>query len=84
MFQDKFNELKIKIAEGQDHDVSPYGNLNQQQLQMLNSGRFDKSVINGLISSQLPTNIIVSIDFTKLAKIADSMKKKNLANFLIK
>ena len=32
----------------------------------------------------MPPSIKINIDFTKLAKIADSMKKKNLANFLIK
>jgi hypothetical protein len=47
-------------------------------------GRQDAAEISKLISKQLPQSIKINIDFTKLAKIADSMKKKNLANFLIK
>ena len=36
-----------------------------------------------LISQQLGNSIKLNIDFTKLAKIADSKGRKRLANFLI-
>jgi hypothetical protein len=51
---------------------------------MIMQGKSDSSEISKLISKSLPASIKINIDFTKLAKIADSMKKKNLANFLIK
>ena len=47
-------------------------------------GKSDSIEITKLISKSLPASIKINIDFTKLAKIADSMKRKNLANFLIK
>ncbi len=36
-----------------------------------------------IVSKQIPANVKLSIDFTKLARIADSKGKKQLATFLI-
>ena len=60
------------------------GGLPQQLQQMVLQGKTDASDINKIISRQLPANIKLNIDFTKLAKIADSKQRKALANFLIK
>jgi len=90
-FQDKFDMLKIKIAEEQGLNVQnlQYNlsgvNLTQQQKDLFFQGRGDSIPdLHKIVSRQLPTNIKLNIDFTKLAKNADNKGRKNLANFLIK
>jgi len=60
------------------------GGLTPKQQQMVLEGRGENQELTKIISKQLPSNIKLNIDFTKLAKIADSKGRKNLANFLIK
>ena len=48
------------------------------------SGKTDNADLAKIISKQLPSSLKLNIDFTKLAKIADSKGRKALANFLIK
>jgi len=88
--QEKFDQLKIQIAEDQG--------INLQQLQFqLKINAADVPSLTGRTNSQLSQgsqssatvlaqqlgNIKLNIDFTKLAKIADSRGRKGLANFLI-
>jgi hypothetical protein len=88
--QEKFDQLKIRYAEDSGIEIGslPYSisgvppHLQQQMMQ--HPDRADSAELQKLISKNLPPSIKINIDFTKLAKIADSMKKKNLANFLIK
>ena len=90
MLQEKFDQLKIKIAEEQGIDIATLqynmsgGGLSPQLQQLVLAGKTEANEINKVISRQLPQSIKINIDFTKLAKIADSLKKKSLANFLIK
>jgi Vps16, C-terminal region len=88
--QEKFDQLKIKVAEDQGINTSILqynmsgGGIPAQLQQMLLQGKSEAADINSIISRQLPSSIKLNIDFTKLAKIADSKGRKSLANFLIK
>jgi Vps16, C-terminal region len=60
-------------------------NLTQQQKDLFLQGKGDfLPDLHKIVSRQLPSNIKLNIDFTKLAKNADNRGRKNLANFLIK
>lgn len=58
--------------------------MSPQQMELVLQGKADNIDLQKIISKQLPASVKLSIDFTKLAKIADSKGRKNLANFLIK
>ena len=91
MLEDKFNKLKIKIAEELGIDVLNlrYSNLQNealtaQQRNLLIEGKIDQIPdMSRIVAKQIPSNVKLTIDFTKLARIADKEKKKQLATFLI-
>jgi hypothetical protein len=50
----------------------------------LTEGKIDQiPEMTRIVSKQIPANVKLSIDFTKLARIADGKQKKQLATFLI-
>lgn len=58
--------------------------LTAQQRNLLLEGKVDQIAdMTRIVSKQIPANVKLSIDFTKLARIADSKGKKQLATFLI-
>ncbi|CDW81219.1 vacuolar assembling sorting protein vps16 [Stylonychia lemnae] len=91
--QEKFDQLKIQIAEEQGINLTSLSfqlGINAANLPTLamSGGRTGSMMPSGMtqtqqLAHQLGNNIKLNIDFTKLAKIADSRGKKRLANFLI-
>ncbi len=58
--------------------------LTAQQRNLLIEGKIDQIPdMSRIVAKQIPSNVKLSIDFTKLARIADSKGKKQLATFLI-